>query len=232
MMPDETLERALARALADLESSDSEARAAAIGVLGDAQYLPAVPYLTEILISDPGLRFMVATALGKIGDATPLPELLITLRDDDMWVRAAVTSALIKIGRPAVAGLIEAMGDGNKAVRRAAAKALGKIGDPQAVGKLLVGLLDIDNDVRRFSAEALGRIGSPNAIAALLDRLGDSDAKTRDAAATALAEIGEAAVPPLLSALGSANPDVGMMAAFALQRMGYHPNEPPGKTEQ
>lgn len=148
-------------ALADLESEDEALRHAAIEYLGEARQYAAVTRLTAILLdSTPGTRYMAGLALGKIAHEEAIPSLLVALRGDDMWVRVAVTDALIKIGQASVPGLIEAVSDDNKAVRRAAAKALGKIGHESAVPVLEEALSDGDEAVRRFAAEALKRIGA------------------------------------------------------------------------
>ena len=151
---------------------DAEARAAAIVCLGEARYAPAVPRLTELLRqADPGTRYLAAKALGQIGDEAEaaLPALLDALRDHDMFLRAAITGALIKIGPPAVPGLTRALFDPSSAVKRAACKALGRIGSARAVPALKFSLRDGNGGVRKLAREALERIDSPAARAALED---------------------------------------------------------------
>ena len=110
--------------------------------------------------ADPGTRFLAAQALGKIGDEaeSAVPSLLMALRADDMYLRMAVTGALISIGHPAVPGLVKALFDRNKAVRRASAKALGKIGSERAIKPLQVAVKDRDPSVRKMCQEALDRL--------------------------------------------------------------------------
>ena len=149
---------------------DAEARAAAIVFLGESRYAPSVPRLTELLRqSDPGTRYLAAKALGQIGDEAEaaLPTLLHALRDNDMFLRAGITGALIKIGPPAVPGLTNALFDPSNAVKRAACKALGKIGSERAVPALQFSLKDANPGVRKFAREALERIDTPAARAAL-----------------------------------------------------------------
>ncbi len=149
---------------------DAEARAAAITFLGERRYAPAVPRLTELLRqADPGTRYLAAKALGQLGDEaeSALPALLEALRADDMFLRAGVTGALIEIGPPAVPGLTQALFDPQSAVKRAACKALGKIGSERAVPALKFSLRDGNPGVRRFAREALERINSPAAREAL-----------------------------------------------------------------
>ncbi|MCB9452470.1 MAG: HEAT repeat domain-containing protein [Anaerolineaceae bacterium] len=162
----------LEQALLHLAGGTDDERTAAIALVAEVRYAPAVPHLTVLVReADPGTRYLAAQALSKIGDEaeSAVPTLLQALRADDMWLRASVTGALIQIGNPAVPGLIKALFDDNKAVRRAAAKALGKIGNDRAVSALTVALKDSDRAVKQFSAEALRRINTPEARAALDD---------------------------------------------------------------
>ncbi len=152
------------------QSEDAHVRADAIIYLGEHRYAPSVPHLIELLRqADPGTRYLAARALGQIGDEAEaaLPTLLAALRDNDMFLRAGITGALIKIGYPAVPGLTSALFDPNNAVRRAACKALGKIGSERAVPALKYSLRDHNAGVRKFAREALERIDSPAARAAL-----------------------------------------------------------------
>ena len=156
-----------------LDADDADRRAAAIAYLGESRYAPAVPKLTALLRqADPGTRFLAAKALGQIGDEaeSALPALFDALRDTDMFLRAGVAGALIKIGYPAVPGLTRALLDPNRAVKRAACKALGKIGSERAVPALIWSLNDGNAGVRKLAREALERIDSPEARLALRGR--------------------------------------------------------------
>lgn len=151
----------LEEAFETLKTGEPEARAEAIKYLGEARYAPAVVLLAQIVAdADPGTRFLAAQALGKIGDEaeSAISSLLEALRADDMYLRMAVTGALINIGHPAVPGLVKALFDRNKAVRRAAAKALGKIGSQRAIKPLQVAVKDGDPTVRKMCQEALDRL--------------------------------------------------------------------------
>jgi HEAT repeat protein len=144
-----------------LKSGQAEARAEAIKYLGEERYAPAVPFLAHLVEeADPGTRYLAAQALAKIADEAEaaIPALLIALRADDMYLRMAITGALIKIGNPAVPGLIKALFDKNNAVRRASAKALGKIGNKRAIKPLEVAVKDRDPKVRKMCQEALERL--------------------------------------------------------------------------
>jgi ParB-like chromosome segregation protein Spo0J len=69
-----------------------------------------------------------------------------------------VREVVVGLGAPAVPPLIRALGDSDRAVRRAAAEALGKLGDPQAVPALIQALWDSDWDVRRAAQQAIQQI--------------------------------------------------------------------------
>lgn len=85
--------------------------------------------------------------------------------------------------------LVELLKDQDPEVRRTAAQALGKIGDPLAVRPLLAGMTDPDAAVRAYSAWALGNIGEPairEAGPAIVKALGDPSEEVASAAAGAL----------------------------------------------
>ncbi|MEO8360202.1 MAG: HEAT repeat domain-containing protein [Vicinamibacteria bacterium] len=86
------------------------------------------------------------------------------------------------------------------AIRRRAAVAAGRIGDPLAVPRLVQKLSDPEVEVRRSAAFALGLIGSAEAVAALSTSLSDADAITRGRAAEALGRIGQASSAPAIAA--------------------------------
>ena len=152
------------------QADDVQARADAIVFLGENRYAPSVPPLTKLVRqADPGTRYLAAKALGQIGDEAEaaVPTLLTALRDNDMFLRAGITGALINIGYPSVPGLTRALFDQNKAVKRAACKALGKIGSKRSVPALIHSLNDGNAGVRKFAREALERIDTPEARDAL-----------------------------------------------------------------
>jgi HEAT repeat protein len=140
-----------------------------------------------------------------------------------------------------VKGLIMAVNDEERAVRLAAIEALGEIGDLRAVEPLITALQDGSWGVRSYAAAALGAIGDARAVKPLSALIRDSKKVVRKAAAEALAKIGpsadpesqgwylvaleqwdrvvllgEAAVEPLIAALGNGEID----AARALGEIG------------
>ncbi len=77
---------------------------------------------------------------------------------------------------------------------RAAAEALGEIGDARAVEPLIAALKDGVEDVRTASAEALGELGGARAVENLIHCLEDENANVRIAVARVLSDIGDARI--------------------------------------
>ena len=95
------------------------------------------------------------------------------------------------------------MDDPDSNIHKAAAEALGKIGDTAALESLLKVLKDESSDVRSAAAEALGKLKDKSSLPDLLEHLRDDPiANVRASAAHAVGQIGDpAAAPDLLDAL-------------------------------
>jgi len=117
--------------------------------------------------------------------------LLQAMRDNDSDVRRAAAQALGALGETALESLLWALRDNDSDVRQAAAQALGALGDPQALEPLLRALRDDDSDVRQAAAQALGALGDPQALKPLLRALRDDDSDVRQAAAQALEQLAD-----------------------------------------
>lgn len=76
-------------------------------------------------------------------------------------------------------------------IRRRAALAAGRIGDPSLVPTLLDLMNDAEIEVERMAVFALGLVGDPAAVDRLLAALGDSEPVIRGLAAEALGRIGD-----------------------------------------
>jgi bilin biosynthesis protein len=132
---------------------------------------------------------------------------------------------LIKIGKPALVPLTEALKDENVRARQMAAVVIreiaGKesIGDKRTIEPLIQALNDQDEGVRGTATEALGRIGKP-AVEFLIEALKNEDEHARLNAIMALSMIGDKrAVDPLSSASKDESEIVRKAATMALEKV-------------
>jgi len=115
-----------------------------------------------------------------------------------------------------VKGLIKALGyEKDRKVRKAAAEALGQIGDARAVTPLIAALMDVT--VSYEAKNALTKMGAL-AVDDLVIALGNKD--TRSQARMVLGKIGNAALDSLITALKHKNEDVRAASASALGEIG------------
>jgi len=182
------------------------------------------------------VREETSTSLATMGEAA-IPALLETLTHEDWLVRLHDVESLGKTkSRNAVEPLLSVLfNDGDSAVREDAIRALGEIGDPQAVEFLFTAMKE--PGLRTSAVEALGRIGDRRAVPILIELVtgvnqpkvvhavaacGDQwneEFVTRAAAVQALGAIGdESALPTLVAALGPTF--TRAEAAAALARFG------------
>lgn len=121
---------------------------------------PAVnPLIDATKDTDIWLRTGAVESLGNIADRSAV-EPLIGMFLDKYWnVRDAAVEALVKIGEPAVEQLIEVLNERHPATVEYAARALGAIGDEQAIQPLNDALFDEYRTVRRAAAYALETMG-------------------------------------------------------------------------
>lgn len=108
-------------------------------------------------------------------------------------LRDEIVEALVRHGSATVELLISQLTAEDLEVRRAAAVALGRIGDASATPALVSALSD--EPVAIDAANALAQIGDPEAVDGLLNLLGNDDAPVRQAAVSALNSI----LPPSMS---------------------------------
>lgn len=154
-----------------------------------------------VLISSPKRRAkrQGAMLLCSIGGRCANEILVAALRDTKK--RKITTEILVSIGDEAVEPLTMGLRDSDSLVRRSAANALGKIGDPSAVEPLSTVLRDSDVGVRVSAAKALGKIGDPRAIEPLITARYDLDVDVREIAAEALWKIGDPRALPALKSV-------------------------------
>jgi cyclophilin family peptidyl-prolyl cis-trans isomerase/HEAT repeat protein len=92
------------------------------------------------------------------------------------------------------------LADHDRGVRRRAALAAGRIGDPSLVPALQGLLSDGEPEVRQMAAFGLGLIGDPRTGDALASALKDPENAVRARAAEAMGRLGDAAAAPALAA--------------------------------
>ncbi|MBI4509105.1 MAG: HEAT repeat domain-containing protein [Deltaproteobacteria bacterium] len=175
-----------------LSSSEEEERRRALGELPE----PIPPELADAtlveLIRTMGdaswrVRKEAVARVARWSDlGTLIPRLIACLADgNNVGLRNSAIEALIAIGKPAVAPMLDALagrGDEQKFI----IEALAGIRDPRAVPSLARCLEDEDENVRAVAAEALGYIGGGEAELALRRRLTSADLIGRLAALESL----------------------------------------------
>jgi bilin biosynthesis protein len=144
-------------------------------------------------------------------DQQLLKQMVESLGDSRGMVRLSFAEALGDIGKPATPFLLDALANHpNPVVRRASAKTLTLIADPQAVPTLVNALLNDEDTVVKGSAiGALARTGEA-AVPALLEILASPNhpESTKGHATWALAFIGAGAKEHVYKAITSDSPEV------------------------
>jgi len=142
---------------------------------------------------------------------------LLKLHSSDPNVSDAINS-LIKIGQPAVLGLIDAMKGGNGYVRNSSMDALITIGTP-SVDPLIEILTDPNSRWHEKAATILARIGGPS-VAPLVAKLIDADPDVRKRIVNTLGWTFDAnAVPALINALNDPDEKVRSQAVFNIENI-------------
>ena len=213
--------QAVPRLIEALGDGDLEVRRAvceALGRIGDAQAVPALSVLAQVgneaaqeALQQMGQSMMsLEEAVGELVQQGWWGVVIRTLDD------ARVRKLVVGLGAAAVPKLIEALGDGDWEVRRAACWALGQIGDTQAVPALIKAAKDNDSDVREAACWALGQMGDAAAVPTLLEALTDEEG-IMCVARQALRKIKnkEAAIPALLQGLKDQNKSI-RIASYAM----------------
>lgn len=208
--PDETLRAVAARALARIGSSD------------------AVEALAKTLDSPSALtRLRIAENLERIGHPAvgPLIEALERARGAEAERLAGPVQAAQVLGQlraPEARGALgRAVLEGESVDLKAkAALALGKIGDPEDVPKLLAAAEDEAWPVRAQAASALGMIGEVSSVPRLQELTVDREWWVRLNASRALANMGPAGERALARILENADRYARDRAAATLEERG------------
>jgi hypothetical protein len=188
----------------------------------------------------PRVRRQAAAALSRIGDEKAAEALIHMLNDHPDLVEEEMIEALGELIAPpslrgrraplvsdserlgAVAVLSDLLKSPRSIVRRAAAKALGRIGDRTAVSALLEGASEQgDTDLRRASLQALRMMEAAEIEGVVGDALLDPHPSVRIAAAEAVSEMGLAsAADALRSSLERFRDEAASEVAYALGCVG------------
>ncbi len=146
------IERAVQPLIAALTDEDLGVRCAVIEALArirdEGTTEPLIGLLTD---ENEEVRCAAIRALGWMGDAQAVQPLRAVLGQHPY----VVANALSRFGAAAIELLVSALGEANPDVRRAAAWALGKIGDLTAVQPLVAMLRHEDRETAFSAAEAL-----------------------------------------------------------------------------
>ena len=155
-------------------------------------------------------------------DRQVIQQMIECLGDSRGMTRRGFADSLGQVGKPAVPQLLEALAHHpNVVVRRAAAKTLTLIADPEAVPHLINALLtDEDTVVKGSSVGALARTGEA-AVPALLKILASPEhpESTKGHAAWALAFIGVEAKEFLYKEISSESPVVRAAVVGAIAKV-------------
>jgi HEAT repeat protein len=211
---------ALDQTLEQLRSRRAWRRATAAYALGDMASPVAAPALLAALDDvDEGVRFAAARSLGRLG-AVEAVEPLLEAQANGRVSRIVAGQALLAIGTPAVAKLLELASATDDHERASAVELVGLIGDAVDAAPVLAALRDTSAEVRAQAARALGRLGADEAATGLRAALEDRIAFVRAAAAEALGEIGDRDAAPALRAIAIADAfEPARAAARALARI-------------
>jgi HEAT repeat protein len=168
-------------------------------------------------------------------DPETIGTLVADLGGDDGSVRESARLSLVRLGSPAVAGLIAALGDAHRRVRWEAAKALEQIADPEAAPALVGALEDQDPAVRWLAAEGLIALKSKGLVPLLRALIERSDSfELREGAHHVLHDLhdvserrlGGGLLKPLLAACRTVSAAGGTSNAGSMSSSGLRPPEP------
>jgi HEAT repeat protein len=231
-----------------LRDEHPSVRQAALRALGNMKATAAVPaILGSLNDEDWTLREMALQVLGMLGGSSAIPRIAKCLQDRVYNVRLAAVRALdtlgwkpsndaeraflhvarreweeaVKVGQAAVEPLLYELNHKDENVQRAAAVALGRIGEYTGVHWAAQRFEKGDRWKRKEAVGLLGLMCNRDAIPILLKVLDSPDEEIRCAAVEALAQAaGMSAVEHIVRAGGDKHRWVRMSAARALLGLG------------
>jgi HEAT repeat protein len=221
-------------AVAAVATSPDRARVVADALLSTEQGLGLAPFTDASAKLPEKLAGEVAAAVEGIAAAS-VPGFASLVRHPAIEVRTRAVELLATRAEPAAqAAVVDALGDPEESVRRAALSAIGSVKDPKAVDAVSKIVRESPSwPLRVRAAEALGRLGAKSrdgggaAPAGVLEALSaaarsDAYALVREAAARAIAPLDPATAAPLLRELAAkdSEPRVRETAAELLKVAG------------
>ena len=182
--------------------------------------------------NDPRFKALALSDPLAVFSQRDLAPVIALLKDSDTRVRLAAVDVLELLedaAQPALPALAESLGDPDRFVRWAAARAIGNIG-PEHAAEAVPGLAklacDPDNNVRLAALTTLQLMGplARPALPALAQAVTQGDSEVRVATMATLLTIGgddaKIAVPGLIQSLTASDPRVRRAAAESLGRLG------------
>lgn len=186
-----------------LDSMDEKQRSAALDTLEAMKSDVAIEVLAGATMHPiQKVRFRAAHILLEYGDKRALPAALEAIRTNySSRTNFTMSFSLDTLGREALPELLSAMRDEDASVRSAAAKAVGRFGDPVAIPELTRLLTDEVSWVRRTAIDALSGFRDPSLLLPFQDAYRRADGTERDALRAAAALPDSAGECLLLEAL-------------------------------
>jgi HEAT repeat protein len=214
--------RAIAPLIEALNDSNQWVRivaAEALGQIGDPSATAALIFaLNDMSI---WVRRASVVALGQIGDSraiSPLTERLLR-PPNSQWpeeLHVVIAKSLGAIGGEAIKNLIDALNDSDVWVSSAAARALGQIGDSQAIVPLTDLMQHESRWVRSATTQALAQIADARAVRAALTA---DEAPRAFWKLMALKEIDQSTVKKLTDLLNDPDEQIRTRAAEVLRQL-------------
>jgi HEAT repeat protein len=210
-----------------LKDNELEVRVEAVKALGKFKLPATFDNMADLLLEDPQIeaRQAATQALGETKAPEALPYLMLALRDPFWWYEReqaaeVLLDAIAGMGTLAVDELLEALTDSEMAVRRFAAKLLGRIGDSRAIKPLGMTLYDTHFEVGATAAESLAGFG-PVGLKVLAEALHHPEAWLRQHAIAGLTLSGDQRiVPVILDMLNDPEREVQKQAIRSLGKLG------------
>ena len=203
-----------------LRDPEARVRVAAAEAVAVAGWSGALPLLTELLgDTDPHVQEAAVRALGALGDSSSATQLAKAYRGASSSVAGAITEAVARLDREALAGIFDLLVERDDIPSRVAlAETIGRLAPPLPLHLLYSLFRDRAPEVRRVTAIVLGESGEPAAARALTAGLDDPDESVRAAVVDGLVRLGHAESGPRIITLLREDPSpvVRERAALAI----------------